>query len=134
VLLSSGFREIIEPILAEHGLAGRVPLLANSIRLDERGGAITWRELPGCDLCGEPCKRHDVAQLREEHAPADGIVVFVGDGLSDRCGAETADRVLARDALARYLDERSLPYEPWTDFDDVVRLLGIEAQPAEVVG
>jgi 2-hydroxy-3-keto-5-methylthiopentenyl-1-phosphate phosphatase len=126
-LLSSGFHELIEPLLARDGLLGRVPLVANSIELDERGGRISWRALPECDLCGEPCKRHDVAGLRAQHA-SDGsrTVVFVGDGLSDRCGAETADRVLARDSLASYLDERGLPYEPWDDFHDVIRLLELD--------
>lgn len=125
VLLSSGFREIIEPMLDRDGLAGRVPLVANGISFGEEGGRIAWRELPTCDLCDEPCKRHDVARLREAHAEHE-VVVFVGDGFSDRCGAETADRVFARDSLARYLDERDLAYESWHDFDDVARALGLE--------
>lgn len=126
VLLSSGFREIIEPMLERDGLRGRVPLVANGITFGEDGGHIAWRELPTCDLCDEPCKRHDVARLRAEHAAAGEDVVFVGDGFSDRCGAETADRVFARDSLARYLDERDLPYEAWDDFHDVSRALGLE--------
>ena len=130
VLLSSGFRELIEPMLAHNGLGGRVPLLANSIEFDGRGGRVTWRELPTCDLCGEPCKRHDVASLRSEHAADGREVVFVGDGFSDRCGAESADRVLARDSLAAYLDERSIDYEPWTDFHDVTRRLGLRSEVA----
>ncbi len=125
VLLSSGFREIIEPILAANDLAGRVPLVANSIALDESGGAIEWRELPECDLCGEPCKRFDVTELRDRTGAQ--AVVFVGDGLSDRCGAEAADRIFARDSLARYLDERSVTHDGWDDFHDVARALGISA-------
>lgn len=126
LLLSSGFREIIEPMLANAGLLGRIPLVSNAIELDETGGRITWRDLPTCDLCGEPCKRHDVARLRDKHAAEDELVVFVGDGMSDKCGAESADRVFARDSLARYLDARDLPYEAWDDFDDVARALGLE--------
>ncbi len=126
MLLSSGFREIIEPMLERDGLRDRVQLVANSIEFGGRGGHITWRELPTCDLCDEPCKRHDVARLRQAHAPDGQVVAFVGDGFSDRCGAETADRVFARDSLARYLDERDLPYEPWDDFGDVARALGLQ--------
>lgn len=124
-LLSSGFREIIEPMLERDGLQGRLPLVANGIEFSEQGGRIRWRELPTCELCDEPCKRHDVARLREAYAST-GEVVFVGDGFSDRCGAETADRVFARDSLARYLDERALPYEAWEDFNDVARALGLQ--------
>lgn len=127
VLLSSGFRELIEPMLARDGLEGRVPLVANRIELGPDGGTISWRDLPTCDLCGEPCKRHDVARLREQHAPGE-VTVFVGDGYSDRCGAESADVVFARDALARYLDDQGLEYRPWNDFDDVGEALGL--QPA----
>lgn len=127
VLLSSGFRELIEPMLARDGLHDRVPLVANGIAFDAAGGGrITWRDLPTCDLCDEPCKRHDVARLRQEHASNGDPVVFVGDGFSDRCGAESADRVFARDSLARYLDSRDLAYESWEDFDDVSRALGLE--------
>jgi 2-hydroxy-3-keto-5-methylthiopentenyl-1-phosphate phosphatase len=121
VLLSSGFHEIIEPMLERDGHAGRVPLIANRIRVDGSGGTIIWRELPTCELCGEACKRSDVARLARAHPQ--GSVVFVGDGFSDRCGAEAADRVFARDSLARYLDERHAPYEAWDDFHDVARAL-----------
>jgi 2-hydroxy-3-keto-5-methylthiopentenyl-1-phosphate phosphatase len=126
VLLSSGFRELIEPMLHSSGFAGRVPLVANSITLDGTSGRIDWRDLPTCDLCGEACKRHDVAQLRREHAGDGELVAFVGDGYSDRCGAETADRVLARDSLASYLRERDLAYDHWEDFNDVAQLLGLQ--------
>lgn len=129
VLLSSGFREIIEPMLAREGHLGRVELVANSITLDENGGHITWRDQPACELCGEPCKRSDVGRLADRHRATDGNgddrIVFIGDGFSDRCGAESADRVLARDSLASYLDDRSIHYEPWQDFVDVRQILGL---------
>jgi 2-hydroxy-3-keto-5-methylthiopentenyl-1-phosphate phosphatase len=130
VLLSSGFHELIEPMLGRDGLADRVELLANRIELDERGGRITWRALPTCELCGEPCKRHDVARLREAYAASEEPVVFIGDGFSDRCGAESADRVLARDSLADYLDRRDHPHETWDDFHHVIRLLELPTREA----
>lgn len=123
VLLSSGFEELIRPMLERDGLEGRVPLVANSISLDHSGGTIAWRDLPTCDLCGEPCKRHDVARLRAAHASGGRPVVYVGDGLSDRCGAETADVVFARDSLARYLESIDVPYRRWDDFHDVLDVL-----------
>jgi 2-hydroxy-3-keto-5-methylthiopentenyl-1-phosphate phosphatase len=52
-------------------------------------------------------------------------VVFVGDGMSDRCGAESADRVFARDGLASYLAQRGHHYEPWDDFHDITRALAL---------
>ncbi|MCW2923185.1 MAG: 2,3-diketo-5-methylthio-phosphopentane phosphatase [Thermoleophilia bacterium] len=131
VLLSSGFRQVIEPMLAHAGLADRVELLANDIELPGGGetGRIRWRDLPTCERCGEPCKRSEVARLRAGAEPGT-TVVFVGDGFSDRCGAESADRTFARDNLAEWLDEQGEAYERWDDFDDVARALGLE--PAEV--
>jgi 2-hydroxy-3-keto-5-methylthiopentenyl-1-phosphate phosphatase len=49
----------------------------------------------------------------------DGELVYVGDGYSDRCAAEASDRVFATKGLARYLDERGIPYERFDDFHDV---------------
>lgn len=133
VLLSSGFRQVIEPMLENAGLAGRAPLVANDIDFTADGGRIDWRELPRCDLCGEACKRGDVARLRARPQHASGPfdhVVFVGDGYSDRCGAETADRVFARASLATYLDERGEPFESYETFHDVTRALyGMHLDP-----
>lgn len=130
VLLSSGFRQIIEPMLEHEGVAGRVPLVANALELrGEAGGRITWRDLPQCDQCGEPCKRSDIGRLRAELDGDDEQVVFVGDGFSDRCGAEAADRIFARDNLAEWLDERGVAYERWDDFNDIVEVLRLEERP-----
>jgi 2-hydroxy-3-keto-5-methylthiopentenyl-1-phosphate phosphatase len=126
MLLSSGFHELIEPMLARDGFGDRVPLVANRISFGADGGRISWRDLPECELCGEPCKRHDVAKLRAEHGAAGEPVVFVGDGFSDRCGAETADRIFARDNLASYLDAQGVDYERWNHFHEIVGALGLD--------
>jgi 2-hydroxy-3-keto-5-methylthiopentenyl-1-phosphate phosphatase len=65
-------------------------------------------------VCGEPCKRS---------ALPPGGIVYVGDGFSDRCAALAADRVFARDGLARYLDSVGAAYEPFEDFRDIATAL-----------
>lgn len=128
VLLSSGFRQLIEPILAREGLLELVELHANDIRFEGGRGRITWRDLPMCALCGEHCKRHEVGLLRAGGGgPLHEQVVFVGDGFSDRCGAEAADRIFARDSLAGWLDAQGVAHETWGDFDDVRGALGAAA-------
>jgi 2-hydroxy-3-keto-5-methylthiopentenyl-1-phosphate phosphatase len=104
-IVSSGFHELIEPLLEQEGV--HVALHAN--RLDPRpdGWRVEWRYPDDCPECGESCKR---ALLPE------GEVVYVGDGYSDRCAALAADRVFAMAGLARYLAERGAPFEPFTDF------------------
>jgi 2-hydroxy-3-keto-5-methylthiopentenyl-1-phosphate phosphatase len=113
VIVSSNFRELIEPILAREDLA--LEVRANQVEWHPDGWRGTFRNGHTCGTCGEPCKRADV--------PSDGDVVYVGDGYSDRCAAQAADRIFARDALARYLDERDVGYDPYDDFYDVARLL-----------
>jgi len=112
-ILSSGFRELIEPVLEREGV--ELQVIAN--RLDARpdGWRAIWRDEARCAECGESCKRGGL--------PHDGPVVFVGDGYSDRCAALAADRVFARDGLARYLERRGVPYEPFTDFAGLARAL-----------
>lgn len=128
VLLSSGFKEIIVPILNHQGVLPIAKLLAHSITFTSSGAQITWRDLPNCALCGEQCKRHDVNRLREEFiGEGKQGTIYIGDGFSDRCGAESADRIFARDSLAEYLDGIGANYESWNDFFDVVRLLKQES-------
>jgi 2-hydroxy-3-keto-5-methylthiopentenyl-1-phosphate phosphatase len=117
IVVSSGFRELIEPVLEREGLAG-VEVLSNSIDPDPTGWKVRFRTEEVCDTCGEPCKRATAAAL------ADGSeLVYVGDGYSDRCAAELADLVFARRGLARYLAKRGVPFEPFDDFHAVARRL-----------
>ena len=116
VIVSSNFRQLIEPILAREGV--ELEVRANDVEWEPRGWRATFRNGEVCGTCGEPCKRADVTS-----ADAIGGVVYVGDGYSDRCAAQAADRIFARDGLARYLDERGVAYEPFDDLSDVTRAL-----------
>jgi 2-hydroxy-3-keto-5-methylthiopentenyl-1-phosphate phosphatase len=113
-VLSSGFEEMIRPVLAAAGVDG-VNVFANSIDARADGWRVQWRDETVCAECSEACKRAGL--------PADGEVIYIGDGISDRCAARAADRVFATRGLARYLDEHGLPYEPFDDFHDIVRAL-----------
>jgi 2-hydroxy-3-keto-5-methylthiopentenyl-1-phosphate phosphatase len=112
LVISSGFHELIEPILAREGV--EVELLAN--RLDPRpdGWRVIWRDESVCEICGEPCKR---ASLGDEP------YMYVGDGYSDRCAALAAERVFARDALAEYLDAKGVAYTPFVTLSEVAASL-----------
>ena len=115
LIVSSGFHETIEPLLEREGVLGAVELRAN--RLDPRpdGWRVRFRSDHSCGTCGEPCKRRDL--------PEEGVVVFVGDGYSDRCAALAADRVFARDGLVEWLRTRGVPFEPLTDFHELAEQL-----------
>ncbi len=113
LVFSSGFHELIEPVLEREGI--EVELRAN--RLDPRpeGWRVRFRNDVPCPVCGEPCKRADVVGLDS--------FVYVGDGYSDRCVSLAATRVFARDGLASYLDGLGHPFEPFTDFSHLATAL-----------
>ena len=119
-VVSSGFHELIEPVLEREGI--EVEVRAN--RLDPRpeGWRALFRNDEPCPVCGEPCKRADVAQL--------GPFAYVGDGYSDRCVSLAATRVFARAGLASYLTEQGVPFEPFEDFYAVDAALGGADVPA----
>jgi 2-hydroxy-3-keto-5-methylthiopentenyl-1-phosphate phosphatase len=90
---------------------------ANEVEWHPDGWRATFRNGDACGTCGEPCKRADVTSVGA------GEIVYVGDGYSDRCAAQAADRVFARDGLAHYLDEQGVAYEHFHDLLDVTRSL-----------
>jgi 2-hydroxy-3-keto-5-methylthiopentenyl-1-phosphate phosphatase len=112
LILSSGLRELIEPVLEREGVA--LDVRANEVDPLPEGWRVRFRDDAVCAACGEPCKR---AGLPGEE------IVFVGDGVSDHCAALAADRVFARDGLARYLEGAEVPYERFSDLRDVVAAL-----------
>jgi 2-hydroxy-3-keto-5-methylthiopentenyl-1-phosphate phosphatase len=117
VIVSSGFRELIEPVLEREGLAD-VELLSNTVDADPDGWKVRFRVAETCEACGQPCKRSTARSL------ANGTeLVYVGDGYSDRCAAESADLVFARRGLARYLEEQGVPFERFEDFHSIARRL-----------
>jgi 2-hydroxy-3-keto-5-methylthiopentenyl-1-phosphate phosphatase len=113
VIVSSNFRQLIEPVLAAHGLD--LEVRANDVAWHADGWRASFTNPGTCGTCGEPCKR----------AELDGAdyIVYVGDGYSDRCAAQAADRVFARRSLAAYLDEQGVHYEPFEDFYEIDRAL-----------
>lgn len=113
LVLSSGFRELIDPLLAREGIT--VEVVANRLAAaGPDGWQPAWRDEAVCSTCGEACKRATLPP---------GEIVFVGDGYSDLCAARSATRVFARDRLCGYLDAAGVPWEPYDDLFDVLRAL-----------
>ena len=112
VIVSAGFHELIEPVLRREGI--ELEVLANRVEARADGWRVSFRDESACASCGEPCKRAGVAG---------SPYAYVGDGYSDRCAALAADRIFARDSLARHLDELGVPYVPFEDLADVATLV-----------
>jgi 2-hydroxy-3-keto-5-methylthiopentenyl-1-phosphate phosphatase len=107
LVVSSGFHELIEPVLERERVLGAVELRANRVEARADGWRVHYRIAETCPACGEPCKRGDLPP---------GEVVYAGDGHSDYCAALAADRVFATGSLARWLRGRGVSFTPLTDF------------------
>jgi 2-hydroxy-3-keto-5-methylthiopentenyl-1-phosphate phosphatase len=128
LIVSAGFHELIEPVLAREGVSAR--LVANHVRADPAGWQASFADAPVCGVCGERCKRSVVAAL--------GPFAYAGDGISDRCVALAADLVFARAGLAEWLDGRGAAYVRFEDLVDVDRAFsaagGALVPPSRSVG
>jgi 2-hydroxy-3-keto-5-methylthiopentenyl-1-phosphate phosphatase len=117
VVVSAGFREVIQPVLEREGV-GHLELVANSVQFGPERTEVRFLHGDGaCDVCGEECKRAVVRELRDGYA----TVVYIGDGYSDRCTAMDADVRFARRGLARYLAGGGVEYGLFEDFTDIGR-------------
>ena len=112
LLLSSGFHELIEPVLAREGV--EVEVRANRIEARPDGWRVLWRDPEPCAVCGDLCKRRSLPP---------SPVAYAGDGYSDRCAALVADRVFARAGLADWLAGEGVSFEPFDDLSDVMEAL-----------
>jgi 2,3-diketo-5-methylthio-1-phosphopentane phosphatase len=124
-VVSDGFGFYIGPMLERAGLAS---IEAASNRLRFEGGRVV-PEFPfegrGCGRCGN-CKGEHAQRARAEGY----VVVMVGDGYSDRCGARLADHVLARGSLAEWCVAERIPTHPFDSFEDVRRFArALTAEP-----
>lgn len=126
-IASDGFDFYISRMLAANGLAD-LPFSANHLEYVDGHVVMTFaRPNPACCRLGN-CKRLVV----EEQRPAGGRVVYIGDGLSDACGAAAADQVFAKGLLARYCEQRAIPYRSYGSFRDIVRALQQDVDHAAI--
>ncbi len=112
LILSSGFHELIEPLLAREGV--ELDVRANRLDVRADGWRVVWRDPEPCPVCGDVCKRRTLPP---------GPLAYAGDGYSDRCAALAADRVFARAGLADWLAQEHVPFELFADLHDVASAL-----------
>ena len=115
-ILSDNFVPLIRVILQREGL-GAIPVFANELSFEgtRPQPRFPWYDR-GCGRCAH-CKAIRVGASTARPR------VFVGDGLSDVCGANAADIVFAKDSLAADLRRRRVPFHAWTTLADVLVFL-----------
>jgi 2-hydroxy-3-keto-5-methylthiopentenyl-1-phosphate phosphatase len=125
-IVSDGFDYCIGRILGRPplNLLARltdVHIVSSSLQPDGGRWRTTFAHPPeGCAHGCGTCKPMAMERLK----PAGALTVFVGDGISDRYAAACADIVFAKDKLATFCDDRSIPYTLYDTLAEVAN--GIE--------
>jgi len=116
-VISDGVDYFIKRILKRYGL-GHLPVIANQLTMTgDRTYSLACPYInPTCAFASGLCK------CRQIDSSA-GMQVFVGDGRSDFCAAESADLLFAKSTLATYCEQQSIAYISYQNFADVQHAL-----------
>jgi 2-hydroxy-3-keto-5-methylthiopentenyl-1-phosphate phosphatase len=117
-VLSDGLDFYVERILRRTGL-GDCQYFANHAEFVEAGDATTLEiSFPytdsECEFCGN-CKRNHMLTS----SGSEDVIVYVGDGISDRCPVRYADIVFAKKGLIKYCQQENISYFEYSNFADV---------------
>lgn len=117
-VLSDGLDNYITRILAKQGF-GDLPVIANHVVFENENRIRP--EFPyyglGCPNCAN-CKGYHI-----ENSNNNELIVYIGDGLSDRCGVEKSDIVFAKDDLKTFCIENKIDFYEFENFEDILMTL-----------
>jgi len=118
VVVSDGFDVYVRRLLESNG-HGHLMSFANHVEFVASEGrtrmvpSFPYRDAE-CPQCAN-CKRNHLLTLSAD----DDIIVYVGDGFSDRCPIRYADIVFAKKSLITYCQQQNISYHAFQTFDDV---------------
>jgi 2-hydroxy-3-keto-5-methylthiopentenyl-1-phosphate phosphatase len=115
VILSDGLDYYIKLILSKYHLDD-IPFYSNTVRFEGKKlvpGFPYYNK--GCGNCGN-CKKYHLKNLRRTEQK----VVYIGDGLSDKCAIGEADFVFAKNDLKSFCEKEKIDYFEFKDFGDVI--------------
>jgi 2-hydroxy-3-keto-5-methylthiopentenyl-1-phosphate phosphatase len=117
VILSDGLDLYIKLILEKYGLS-EVPFYSNVLNFNN--GKLSL-EFPffekGCGNCGN-CKKYHLRRLKGKTQK----VIYIGDGLSDKCAVSEADFVFAKDDLREFCIKSNIKSYSYRNFSDILRI------------
>jgi len=114
MILSDGLDYYIKYILKKHGLDW-VEFRSNGFDFVNGTHLLTFPHADkGCGRCGN-CKRWHIENSRQDGE----LLVYAGDGYSDRWAVRSVDMIFARGDLADYCNREGLKYFPFENFFDI---------------
>jgi 2,3-diketo-5-methylthio-1-phosphopentane phosphatase len=117
VIVSDGLDHYIERMLMRNGL-GMIEFHSNVMQLVDGTLRIDFphHDLKDCRDCGN-CKTYHL----EKYKNAGYTIVYVGNGLSDRCPSTYSDFVFAKGELLQFCRENDINHIAFENFRDVER-------------
>jgi 2-hydroxy-3-keto-5-methylthiopentenyl-1-phosphate phosphatase len=115
-IVSDGLDFYIKKILEIHNLSG-IPFYANGTHFQNGEGiGISFPHSDGeCGLCGT-CKKKLIQIHRKEY----DFIFLIGNGYSDRCAAQEADFVFAKQSLYPYCIEQDITCHFFENFQEIL--------------
>jgi 2,3-diketo-5-methylthio-1-phosphopentane phosphatase len=128
-VVSDGLGFYVDSNLARLGLHD-VPIATNRNLVHGGGTGVSFPfGHPVCRVCGT-CKRERVWW----HQDAGRLVVFVGDGPSDRYAAWHADITFAKGSLRAWCESAGVDIQPWERLDEVTSWLRSSLESGSLPG
>ncbi|MPN07238.1 2-hydroxy-3-keto-5-methylthiopentenyl-1-phosphate phosphatase [bioreactor metagenome] len=118
-VVSDGYDAYINPFFAKYNISG-FPVYCNLLKKNSDGfypdffGAV---EACKCETAS--CKRNVVLN----NSADEDIIIYIGDGHTDYCGAEHSDIIFAKSKLAAYCNANKIPHYPFKSFFDIKQTL-----------
>lgn len=115
-ILSGGFDKYIELILKREEL----PIKFYSNELEFLNGGKIEPSFPfsndSCPNCAN-CKRNHIISMASDEQ----IIVYIGNGQSDKCPVKFADIVFAKGSLVKYCEKENITFHRFDDFGDLLK-------------
>lgn len=121
-IVSGGFTNAIDLVLKRENIKG-IKVYANRLVFNNADINVEFvNKIDECITSLGPCGNCKLKNLMDFKTFCKEVI-FIGDGITDRCIAADADIVFAKDGLADYCKEQSIHFIPYNDFYDVSRLI-----------
>ena len=113
-ILTDGIDVYVERVLSNAGLS-HIPFFANHAEFVREKLNVSFPYTDAeCSLCGS-CKRNHMLNTSAD----EDIIVYVGDGYSDRCPVRYADFVFAKRQLIKHCQQQNITFFEFIHFGDV---------------
>jgi len=114
IVLSGGFDDFIQTVFNKFEIRD-VPFSSNKVKETNGKWKVIQADSPKIkNLCNH-CKTYHLLSARLKGQK----IVYIGDGNTDRCPAEKADIIFAKDSLAQYLNTINRTYYEYDSFADI---------------